>query len=39
MLGKEGRGTVWTGLGLGLEEAGGKDAEVVKHYDADGERP
>ena len=27
------------GLGLGLEELGGKDAEVVKHYDADGERP
>lgn len=25
------------GLGLGLEELGGKDVEVVKHYDADGE--
>lgn len=25
------------GLGVGLEELGGKDVEVVKHYDADGE--
>ena len=24
------------GLGMGLEELGGKDIEVVKHYDADG---
>lgn len=26
------------GLGLGLEELGGKDVDVVKHYDADGKR-
>jgi dihydrosphingosine 1-phosphate phosphatase len=25
------------GLGLGLEEQGGKEVDVVKHYDADGE--
>ena len=29
---------VGLGMSLGLEELGGKDAEVVKHYDADGER-
>ncbi len=26
------------GLGLGIEEMGGKEADVVKHYDADGKR-
>lgn len=26
------------GLGLGLQELGGKDLDVVKHYDADGKR-